>query len=181
MSRKELQLNNIDEDVKKLELELGVGNKKKEQPKKAKNDWRAKFHKPIPLHKRIYYWFWRLGDAIIDTPRMSKRFLQRQVRGYAEPDLWSLYYHLGGIIHKTLVAFKYSDRNGYPADLEETEWEEILDDMIYAFNYFKDVDEVQFFLMEWYPDNYKEKLDEIEERTDKGGKLFIKHFNSLCD
>ena len=47
-------------------------------------------------------------------------------------DTWSMDHTLALIIHPMLVQLK-ATKHGYPADLTEQEWDEILDEMIWAF------------------------------------------------
>lgn len=95
-----------------------------------------------------------------DFCREAKWALQRVIRKghYSDSDLWSLDSALAKIILPKLIAFKNSNRAGYPSNFSEYDesfggtkeeyennpnyvggggerWEEILDEMIYAFEY----------------------------------------------
>lgn len=83
-------------------------------------------------------------------------------------DLWDLDYTLAQIIHPALVKFRKLHA-GYPGSLTPEKWEEILDEMIYAFSLY--LDETRDFPWAYS----KEELD----RQAKGLALFAEWYGSL--
>lgn len=149
-------------------------------------------------YKYIRYYF----NRIILYP------LQKLFRGYSDKDLWNVDYSLGMIIVKYLKAFKKSKRNSYPSCFNNMEeWEEVLDDMIYAFDYLANVqdkdmeiwnecgckiklnfstkengeDFIQHESSDETFENYKRISEKKYDEAKKKAQLFIEHFNSLWD
>jgi len=112
-------------------------------------------------------------------------------------DTWSMDHTLALIIHPMLVQLK-ATKHGYPADLTEQEWDEILDEMIWAFE--------QKCRDDWESDYYEhhvlspdEKnydgffggsklvckdpkgLKAHQERMSNGFRLFGKYYENLWD
>lgn len=161
-----------------------------------------------------------------------KYFFQKVFRKHHTSDLelWNLYSHIAKIILPKLKTFRKMKKNGYPAIFSEYEddnwesknkydeyiasgkliggglkkWNEILDEMIFAFEYilYKDSDDHNTeYLKKKYgdwtekkPENlkklkclnyeyyYDEKLDaKLQKRCDEGLILFAKHFQSMWD
>ncbi len=98
--------------------------------------------------------------------RSIRYFFQRWTRGWDDSDLWSLDQTISEFILPRLKEFKRT-LHGYPGDMTEEEWNQILDKMIIAFELgskgFWDVNEEDFTIA-------KEGLD-----------LFAKHFFELWD
>lgn len=68
-----------------------------------------------------------------------KWFLQRRFRGWADCDLWDMDYHLAKLILPRIRAyrdFKKENSAGYPANLTEKDWNEILDKIVDGFELF---------------------------------------------
>lgn len=70
----------------------------------------------MPRLERAYYWLLRKIDDIRMIPKEIKWFLQRQVRGFSDDDLWYLWHPLGKHIVKCLKAFKKMNRMGVPTE-----------------------------------------------------------------
>ena len=106
-------------------------------------------------------------------------------------DTWSMDHTLAMIIHPMLVQLKETT-HGYPSELTEERWNEILDEMIWAFDQKnKDNWEEQFYGP--YIENSDEPLGGHFEWTDYDGmkthqdrmtngfRLFGENFESLWD
>lgn len=80
-------------------------------------------------------------------------------------DTYSMDYSLALIIHPLLIKFK-EDNNGYPSDITSEEWDEILDQMIFAFSWRLE-------------DNDLFTSEEDKEKAMEGFRLFGKWFTNL--
>ena len=105
-------------------------------------------------------------------------------------DTWSMDSTLSLLIHPMLVQLK-ATQHGHPADMTEQEWDEILDEMIWAFE--------QKCRDDWESDYYEYEDDNTErfglklvwedragakahqERMSNGFKLFGKYYENLWD
>lgn len=89
--------------------------------------------------------------------------------GFSNKELWNLNYYISVFILPRLKAFK-TKSSGYPGCLNSREeWNKILDDMIFAFEY-------------QISDNfeYNDKLRKIaEKRYKRGMKYFTQYFGAL--
>ena len=107
-------------------------------------------------------------------------------------DTWSMDCTLAMIIHPMLVQLK-ATTHGYPSDLTEERWNEILDEMIWAFeqkcrdhwedDYYGDYDEDQkngsmVGSFKWID---HEGLKTHQERMSNGFRLFGKYYENLWD
>jgi hypothetical protein len=117
----------------------------------------------------------------------------RATRVEIEPhDTWSMDCTLAMIIHPMLVQLK-ATTHGYPSDLTEERWNEILDEMIWAFeqkcrdhwedDYYGDYVEDQkngsmVGSFKWID---HEGLKTHQERMTNGFKLFGTHYENLWD
>lgn len=84
-------------------------------------------------------------------------------------DTWSLYYYLAKIILPSLKEFEKSV-NGYPTSLSEKEWKDILDKMIWSFDYILNGEDDWSNTLE-NQENYKKQQEGLE--------LFGKYFTNL--
>jgi hypothetical protein len=117
----------------------------------------------------------------------------RATRVEIEPhDTWSMDCTLAMIIHPMLVQLK-ATTHGYPSDLTEERWNEILDEMIWAFE--------QKCRDHWEDDYYGDYVEDQkngsmvgsfkwidhkglkthQERMTNGFKLFGKYYENLWD
>jgi hypothetical protein len=105
-------------------------------------------------------------------------------------DTWSMDSTLSLLIHPMLVQLK-ATQHGHPADMTEQEWDEILDEMIWAFE--------QKCRDDWESDYYEYEDDNTErfglklvwedragakahqERMSNGFRLFGKYYENLWD
>ena len=85
-------------------------------------------------------------------------------------DTWSMDYTLSYIIVPMLEQLKKT-KHGYPSHLTEERWDEILDEMIWAFTYKRD--------------NFDTIMDEdgeaAQERMSNGFRLFGEYYENLWD
>jgi hypothetical protein len=117
----------------------------------------------------------------------------RATRVEIEPhDTWSMDCTLAMIIHPMLVQLK-ATQHGHPSNLTEQEWDQILDEMIWAFeqkcrdhwedDYYGDYDEDQkngpmVGSFKWID---HEGLKTHQERMSNGFRLFGKYYENLWD
>ena len=117
----------------------------------------------------------------------------RATRVEIEPhDTWSMDCTLAMIIHPMLVQLK-ATTHGYPSTTTEQEWDQILDEMIWAFeqkcrdhwedDYYGDYDEDQkngsmVGSFKWID---HEGLKTHQERMSNGFRLFGKYYENLWD
>ena len=90
-------------------------------------------------------------------------------------ECFSLYYPLAEFIYPRLKYFRDSDKMGYPTELNSMEeWNEILDKMLFAFNFVLNENRISQFTT---GQEYQVILDGAME----GFKLFGEYFLSLWD
>lgn len=116
--------------------------------------------------------------------RQRKKYLKSKGKYIKSGDLWDLDYTFADFILPRLKAFK-KNTISVPAQLSETEWNDILDKMILAFDYILDdewwIDSQQYdylnnnFLLEVYLKEEKRRNAVIEE----GLELFAHYFRDL--
>lgn len=97
--------------------------------------------------------------------RKLKHWLQKIFRGVGDDELWSLDFTLAKLIYPRLKAFRETTVS-YPTNLEDfNEWQDILDKMLYSFEFLASDDK-------W--DNFeKEASKEIQEGVELFGKYFM--------
>ena len=92
-------------------------------------------------------------------------------------DTWSMDHTLAPIILPMLIQLK-ATQHGHPADLTEQEWDDILDEMIWAFE--------QKCRDDWMEDYDYNKWDREgakahQERMSNGFRLFGRYYENLWD
>ena len=107
-------------------------------------------------------------------------------------DTWSMDHTLAHIILPMLVQLK-ENNHGYPSGLTEKKWDDIMDEMIWAFEqklrdnweddyygpYIESEDKRELFgRFEWVDDEGRQKH---QERMTNGFKLFGKYYENLWD
>jgi len=109
----------------------------------------------------------------------------RATRVKIEPhDTWSMDCTLAMIIHPMLVQLK-DTKHGYPSGLTEESWNDILDEMIWAFDYkSKEMDAGDMCADKC--SNFgdpvcKACINETQERLTNAFRLFGKHYENLWD
>ena len=103
--------------------------------------------------------------------RAIKWFFQKIFRGYSDPEIWGLDYTIAKFIYPRLRIFK-QHLHGYPSDLDERKWAEILDKILWAMKFIMDDED--------YP-HHIEDMEECERKCDAGCKLLGQHFRGLWD
>lgn len=122
----------------------------------------------------------KVGNWLYFRFRSVKFLYQRLARGWDDSATWSLDDHLAKLILPRLKRFKELNKHAYPGkfpgidrpDTVETfeEWHEVLDKMIFAF--------------EWHADDDRKygKFDETEyEKVKEGLQLFAMFYGALWD
>jgi len=121
---------------------------------------------PDPLDLGIPNICYSHAKTLPITDRRHKRFQrQRKTRGFDDTEIWSLDYTIAQFILPRLKEFR-SWNCGYPSWATQEEWNKIVDDMIFFFEFASNES-----LMEL------PKKDMI--RVKRGKKLFADHFFSL--
>ena len=111
-----------------------------------------------------------LSEENFSNKRKKELKRQRIKRGFDDTELWSLYTTIGRFILPRLKAFR-EGFCGYPTVLEsEDQWGEILDKMIFSFDYVVREDE-----------EFEVREDEYYNRVQEGLDLFAKYFFNLWD
>ena len=116
-----------------------------------------------------YKWSYRPFDNIKYFFTWVKRFFQRGSRGYADKDVWGICDYLCEILPPMINKMK-SRGVGYPEDLSETQWNNILTAIQDGFESGRKILEID------YTDYEKER-----KTFDNGMKLFTEYFLNLWD
>ena len=121
-----------------------------------------------PTHRFYHNWLYNWFGY---SPSQSVKV---KIHNY---DTWSMDDTLAPIILPMLVQLKETT-HGHPADLTEQEWDEILDEMIWAFE--------QKCRDDWMEDYDYNKWDSEgvkahQERMTNGFRLFGTHYENLWD
>lgn len=102
--------------------------------------------------------------------RLVKRdfllFKQRRTKGFDDSETWSLDHTIAKFALPRLKVFKNLNKS-HPEKLTHQEWKDIIDEMIYAMEYYNDLDN----------NMYSNKFDYT--RIEKGCKLFGEYFGNL--
>lgn len=101
--------------------------------------------------------------------RFAKHMKQIKSVGFSDSETWSLYSNISMFILPRLIRFKEVNI-GYPMNFTPKQWDEILDDIIFAFEWTliedEHTDDMKMWRLNW-------------KRADKGFKLFGKYFMHL--
>lgn len=143
---------------------------------------------------------WRVYYKIQDIKRWFVSTYQRMRYGVADSECWSLDYTFTRYILPRLKHFKKMNRYTYPDGITPEKWEEILDEMIWAFEFMLDEDKfIKFpetgidfsdpesFNREKTPEqkqDWQRYLDEskkLQHRKKEALLLFAKYYESLWD
>jgi hypothetical protein len=112
----------------------------------------------------------------IDKLCWSVRYaFQRIYRGYDDRDVFEFYSNFLKRNTKILKDFK-KNNTGYPGDLTEDEWDNILQDII---DYLESADEDVAFVDNWSIENQKQSDDYAEQNKNKGFDLLKERFFNL--
>lgn len=151
----------------------------------------------VPYGWRVYYRYGELRRCCIST-------YQRIRYGVSDAECWSLDCTLTKFILPRLKHFKKINVNSHPANITSEQWNEILDEIIWTFEYMNDEERFNPFPrikddiidMNKYIDNinrektpeqkqawkeYFEKSAELEERRKRGMQLFAEYYFQLWD
>lgn len=128
----------------------------KKEWQSPKLTWKAK--KPLYIKK--------------DDDRYSKHVAQLKKYGFSDTETWAFYSVASHFIIPRLIRFR-EIANGHPFGLTPEEWNAMLDEMIFAFD--------------WAVNDEEDKYDHLTEkeraehwkRYDKGMQLFAKWFRHL--
>lgn len=108
---------------------------------------------------------------------------ERMFKGYDSMDTFEIFYKFIKKYKKVLTEFR-NNHYGYPANLTEEEWDNILDSMLYHL-YYMEEDNVIKELEKDVPDNWSVSLKTINEVMEKHKngffKLFSEYFYNLWD
>ena len=126
--------------------------------------------------------FYRIRNTFRDAYYNLKYRCQRFIRGYADEDIWNLDLWFIEAMKKLLREF-IKRNNGYPSDLTEEEWYEILTTMIKLL-YEMDGDELckRIYDRELYEipnEAAREIIEKAENNKEEFFRLFSKYFNHL--
>ena len=164
--------------------------------------------------EKIWYRTNKFGDWVFDTVPYGWRVYYKysdfrtwviskyqQLRyGVADSECWSLNYNFSRYMLPRLKHFKKMTRYSYPSDVTPEEWENILDEIIWVFEYM--VDEEKYLPMpkfdsdietifdpnrpktlerelEWK--EYFDKLKSFQYRKQEALKLSAKYYEALWD
>lgn len=120
-----------------------------------------------PKNNWMRWLIYNLKDVPNDLYRKCKRGLQRAYRGWADEDTWNLDRYLASVIKESVTYLK-SYKYGYPTDLTEKEWDEILSDIIYTFDRIEAENKLNIVFID-------------KERFNRGWTYFKKYFRNLWD
>ena len=146
---------------------------------------------------RVYYKYYSVKRCFIDT-------YQRMRYGVADSECWSLDYTFTKFILPRLKHFKKINVHTHPPQVIPERWEQILDELIWTFEYMEDEEKFNPFprftydrdnMDEYFKninrektpeqklawDSYIKKSEELEERRKKGMLLFAEYYQQLWD
>ena len=142
---------------------------------------------------------WRMYYKISDIKRWFISTYQRIRYDVADEECWSLDYTFSKFILPRLKHFKKMKRYGYHPDMTPEEWESVIDELIWTFEYLANDEEHFNPMPDFYEgkiwnldfekspkqkemwDEWLKKSRELEERSQKGLQLFAKHYRHLWD
>lgn len=138
------------------------------------------FEKMLDAITRLYYKIkWKIRNAYWEVCYG----FERMFKGYDNMDTFEIFYKFIKKYKKVLTEFR-NNHYGYPANLTEEEWDNILDSMLYHL-YYMEEDNVIKELEKDVPDNWSVSLKTINEVMEKHKngffKLFSEYFYNLWD
>ena len=147
--------------------------------------------------KNMYYTIRRFVVGVSELPRNVMHLVQTIFRGYSDFDTWNMTSHLSKLILKRLKAFKKLEKSGIPCMVSEEgepwengveRWEEIIDKMIWSFEYdcgnrvFNEKYKYVIYDEDGSIQDFDKELeDKLEKRYHEGLELFAKYFDALWD
>jgi hypothetical protein len=147
---------------------------------------------------------WRIYDKYYVVKRWFIDTYQRMRYGVADSECWSLDYTFTKFILPRLKHFKKINIHTHPPQITPERWQEILDELIWTFEYMEDVEKfnpmppvmyVRNNMDDYFKninrektseqkqawDEYLKKNEELEERRKKGMLLFAEYYSQLWD
>lgn len=143
---------------------------------------------------------WRIYDKYSQTKQWLISSYQRIRYGVADSECWSLSHTLTSYILPRLKHFKKINCHTYPNGITPEEWEKILDEMIWAFEFMLDEDkfikfpktnidfnDVTSFNREKTPEQkqdwtrYLDESKKLHHRKKEALLLFAKYYEDLWD
>lgn len=118
--------------------------------------------------------------------RKLKMKRQRKNQGYRNEDVWNIYYWFLNIMPKMLKDFNKS-RVGYPHDLSNDEWDNIIKRMIFCFEEANEdtCSQINEYNFDTDTEKWFKRENEIGEyqnhMKNEGLELFSKYFWNLWD
>jgi len=162
-----------------------------------------------------YYRTSKLGDCLLDNIPYGWRLFykcsdfriwcistyQRIRYGVSDRECWGLHETLTSFILPRLKHFKKMKRYAYHPDMTPEQWEVVIDELIWTFEYLVDDERFNPFpnlhkkseeFMDYLNrdktpeekqsfDEWMKKHNELEERSQKGLELFAKYYRHLWD
>lgn len=127
--------------------------------------------------------FWKTKHWIKKTYWKIRYGFQRMFNDYDSVDTFEIFDKFIDRYSKILVELR-NNHHGYPAEMTEEEWNNVLDEMIYHLYYMKE-DNVIEALMDGVPEgwvvNHKIAYKIMEKHKNEFFKLFSEYFFSLWD
>lgn len=124
--------------------------------KKLHSDWSVK--KPLYLNKK--------------DKRYSRYVKQLKTNGFSDTETWGLYSVITQFVLPRLIRFK-EITCAYPTDLTSEQWNEILDKMIFAFQWIEEDASDYYFKLS------NGQRNENDKKCEEGLKLFAEYFRGL--
>ena len=131
------------------------------------------FYITLPFH-RLKQLYWCIH-------RNVKFGFQRMFRGFDNADAYEFFSNFVDRNYKLLEHFKKHNW-GYPANLTEEEWDNILDEMIhhlYMMDEWNVIESLKKGMPEDYTVDYKSVYEIMDRNKDEFFKLFSKYFYNL--
>jgi hypothetical protein len=124
--------------------------------------------------------WYNIKRFVIDLfyPKTYRFLWQKITRGWDDSDTWSLDYTLAKWILPRLKRFKQLSF-GCPTNFTEKQWDEMIDEMIWAFDYIANDRENEIFTENGNFEKEREEWKKAEDRCDKGLELFGKYMRGL--
>ena len=131
--------------------------------------------------EKVYYPIYRFFKWHVWYPLRYnfKYFLQRHFRGWSDEEAWDLSHHVCQRFIKPLKHMR-ANLHGYPYRVGMKRWKEILDQIIWSFEYHLEDKEQNCYDPKTKTCD-QERLKKELARCQKGFELFGKHFMHLWD
>ena len=145
---------------------------------------------------------WRIYDICVNVKNNFVAAYQVLRYGVCDRECWQLTNTFTSFILPRLKHYKKMKRTGFPSELTSEQWENILDEIIFAFEYMHEPEIhnpipkhwryepetlANYLAREKTPEekqaykDYIAKANELDERMKKGLQLFSIHFNEFWD